>query len=171
MLILPTRFRCPTLSGSPIRCPCQYSTMEPPRRARRSCWKLSRRTLISGQELSWGILQSFYPASMHPHIIGVHAHYFSVSGIWTWGSPSIRTPRLMGTLGAASFHGRSLRSWSFRIHPALPLVLSISRCSTVIFFLPSTPHTHPPAHVYICWLQEIEGFFKIMTDSSFSADV
>lgn len=52
MLMLRTRFRCPTLLGSPIHWPCQYSTMEPPRRARRSCWKLSRRTLISAQELS-----------------------------------------------------------------------------------------------------------------------
>lgn len=47
-------FRCPMLSEWPTRSPSPSSTMGPPRRARRSCWTLCRRTLTSVREKSWG---------------------------------------------------------------------------------------------------------------------
>lgn len=94
--------------------------------------------------------RDFNPASTRPR--EANARSFSASGIWTWRSPSIRTPLPTGTLGAASFRGRSRRSWSFRIHPGVLL-------SPSFFFLPSAPQTQPPVHVCICRLWEIEVFF------------
>lgn len=66
--------RYPMLLESPIHCLSPSSTMGPPRRARRSCWKLWKRTLTSVQELSWGMMWCLDPANEHAAKIFHYTH-------------------------------------------------------------------------------------------------
>lgn len=121
--------------------------MEPPRRARRSCWTSSWRTLISAQELSWGMLQISDATSARLHVMDADAGWFCLRDL-DLKKPIYKDTAAYGHFGHGVFSWevpKVLKFWDPATSCSCPLHLKVFYCKTSMY--PPTLHVATCQHL------------------------